>query len=272
MQTAGRQILVPIDFSPHSLLAAKAAAIIAAHRGCRVKLLHALEQNEDKNEATSRIKAFVADIADEQPATIDANDIAVEVTEGIPEEVILQIAKDQEPELMVMGTRRVALKEQDMVGSVAAEVIDECRVPVLTVPDNTDIGILAKPRAIAYLCMMDADDFAALDVLNSLFAETAIHLTLIHVPPRRMRLAAPADQWQEMIEQTRKRYPDWRVTANRITTHTLSDDIARIAGETPFAILSTANRRKNVVSRILNPSIGHKLLFGADCPVLSLPV
>ena len=57
--------------------------------------------------------------------------------EGIPEEEILRYSKEQQPCIVIMGTRGRSQKDVDLLGSVTAEVIERSRVPVLAIPENT---------------------------------------------------------------------------------------------------------------------------------------
>ena len=47
-----------------------------------------------------------------------------EIVEGVPEEAIAEWAKNNNPLLIVMGTRGTDTKERELVGSVTAEVLD----------------------------------------------------------------------------------------------------------------------------------------------------
>ena len=58
----------------------------------------------------------------------------------MPEETIVEYAKENKPEMIVMGTRGAGKKEKELIGSVTAEVLDSCRFPVLTVPESVNLS------------------------------------------------------------------------------------------------------------------------------------
>ncbi len=159
---AGETILVPTDFSEHSLKAAMLAMQLAAGLKCEVEFLYAfitpgnndpiqLSDSYDYEladiEATQRIK-LEADLQMKRftdkirnaikQGEIPASRFGGTVCEGLPEEVILSYTRDKKPALVVMGTRGADKKEAELIGSVTAEVLDGCRVPAFTVPDNVD--------------------------------------------------------------------------------------------------------------------------------------
>ncbi len=65
--------------------------------------------------------------------------------------------------MVVMGTRGADKKEAELIGSVTAEVLDACRVPAFTVPDNADTALFSKMRHVAFFCNLDQEDILALD-------------------------------------------------------------------------------------------------------------
>ena len=83
------------------------------------------------------------------------------------------------------GYERKSRKEEDLVGSVTAEVMDSCRVPVFAFPENAELISLDAIKRVAYFCNLDQRDIISVDTLiGRLFEYPAIEMTVIPVNDR----------------------------------------------------------------------------------------
>jgi nucleotide-binding universal stress UspA family protein len=139
-------ILVPVDFSPTSANAVRAAIGIAAPDG-DITLLHVIDQNflDDAvasslgtaDEITERLRQraemdFTSMLEGMETGTVD---VARMIVVGIPFVEILKIARDLDLPMIVMGVRgRSTPPEEILFGSTAEKVLRGTRVPVLCVP------------------------------------------------------------------------------------------------------------------------------------------
>jgi nucleotide-binding universal stress UspA family protein len=136
-----RRILVPIDFTPRSLRAARAAAKLAATTRAETTLLHVIERIDDEGSAAmeafyrkleraarERMKAFVAPFAGERRA------VRAEVVYGKPVPEILRFAQANRTDLIVMSSHRLPLRHGgENWGTVSYKVGILSRCPVLLV-------------------------------------------------------------------------------------------------------------------------------------------
>ncbi len=163
-QPAGEQpvehtYLVPVDFSEKSFKAAEVAAHLAAQKGARLKFLY------------SYIDPYV-----------DGN---VQLTDTLSYEIGERGAREAElPSMIIMGTRGMEKKEAEMIGSVTAEVLDEGRYMVLTVPEPLGVEQSLNPANILFFSNLDQDDILAMDALYRLFGDCKAKVTIIHTPKR----------------------------------------------------------------------------------------
>lgn len=139
-------ILVPVDFSPASANAVRAAIAIAAPDG-DITLLHVIDQNflddvvaaslGSADEITARLREraemdFTSMLEGMETGTVD---VARMIVVGIPFVEILKIARDLDLPMIVMGVRgRSTPPEEILFGSTAEKVLRGTRVPVLCVP------------------------------------------------------------------------------------------------------------------------------------------
>lgn len=187
-------ILVPVDFTPHSLNAIDIAFNIAWRHGLRIVLLNAyidpetsplhrgLTAARDYDVADAEMHRSVGDEANRimravvkrlreriKSSQLPAVKFISEVVEGIPEETVLNYAKTHHTRLIVMGTRLSEKKERELVGSVTAEVLDSCRCPILAIPESVTLIHTDAVKRILMICNLDQDDMLAFDSLARIF-------------------------------------------------------------------------------------------------------
>ncbi len=291
-----REVLLPVDFSDHSLNAARMAFIVARKLEADVMLLHSIIPTATANtfqlsdtykyEIPADLEASRKELSDAgkmmdcfserlkgmiKSGEIPAARFRTKVLEGVPEEVILQYSRDKAPIMIVMGTRAADKKQSELIGSVTAEVLDSCRVPVFTIPEDSDTTLLSRPRKVAFFCNGDQQDILALDSLNRLFPGTGIEVKLIRIPSRRERKEVAADNNEisdrvlaPLIGYCREHYPDITFTAASIKLD------QRAASD--IDLICVPNKKRNLFARVFNPSIAHKILFRADVPMVVIPV
>ncbi|TAJ10523.1 MAG: universal stress protein [Nitrospirae bacterium] len=137
-----RRLLVPVDFSDHSLEALEYAARVAKQFGAALTLLHVIEPvaygldftlsiGGDARETRAGLEARLADLA----APLLAQGLAVKplVRGGTPADSILDWTRHQACDLIVMGTHGRRGLAHLAGGSVAEAVLRRAPCPVLTV-------------------------------------------------------------------------------------------------------------------------------------------
>jgi glycine betaine transporter len=140
-------ILVPVDFSPSSANAVRAAIGIASPDG-DITLLHVIDQNfiddavaasfGSAEEITARMREraemdFTSLLEGMETGGVDMERMIVV---GVPFVEILKIARDLDLPMIVMGVRGRSTppEEEILFGSTAEKVLRGTRVPVLCVP------------------------------------------------------------------------------------------------------------------------------------------
>ena len=159
-----RCVLLPVDFSKYSLKSVRLGMEYARRSRGKVLLLHSYiserhtmslpfgsdryDSPEDevkaiKKDAKQRMSEFVQMLQDKIAAgELPKVKIETKVTEGIPEEQILHYAQKYDVALIVMGTSGTNRRRQNLIGSVAGEVMDACKFPIFTVPIGMpDVGL-----------------------------------------------------------------------------------------------------------------------------------
>ena len=295
-------VLIPVDFSSDSMIACRAGFELAKKLSLHPVLLHAYatpyfngsldyadsfdpglspvvgdeiegvqEEIDMRKESNRMMKSFRAKLdAALKESGMDGIDYSINISEGIPEEVILEYCRLTPPALVVMSTRGVDKKGEQLIGSVTAEVLDSCRVPVFTIPDNFDFTSVDSLKKMVYFCNLDQHDILSVDSLMRMFEYPEVDVTLIPVNDR------AGNDIREKVNMLRdyfnKNYPMARFTTEVFPAKSFREDFENYDRQAHIQLLIVPNKKKNVFSRLFNPGIAHKLLFERDTPIVALPV
>ncbi|HEY0546194.1 MAG TPA: universal stress protein [Pyrinomonadaceae bacterium] len=139
-------ILVPVDFSPTSLNAVRAAAGIVEPDG-DLTLLHVIDEDfiDDavasslgtSEEITQRLRERAEADFQAMLEGLETGGVNIErmIVVGVPFVEILKIARDLDLPMIVIGVRgRSTPPEELLFGSTAEKVLRGSRVPVLCIP------------------------------------------------------------------------------------------------------------------------------------------
>jgi nucleotide-binding universal stress UspA family protein len=140
------RILLPTDFSDHSKQAAKYACAFAEQFGAELHLLHVLQDlvamvpepglafpppGDYMQELTASAEKGLAGFLDPQWAA--GKNIVRETRQGPPFLEIVRYAKENNIDLIVLGTHGRSGLAHMLLGSVAEKVVRKAPCPVLTV-------------------------------------------------------------------------------------------------------------------------------------------
>jgi nucleotide-binding universal stress UspA family protein len=129
-----RHILVPVDDSPCSENAARHAQNLSRLLGCRLTFLHVLSEGETSSKhraAADRLLERMSSGARFAPTLRTVN----EDGKSIPER-ILEVAREIDADLIVIGTHGRQGIERLLLGSVAQAVASTAEIPIQIIPSR----------------------------------------------------------------------------------------------------------------------------------------
>jgi nucleotide-binding universal stress UspA family protein len=138
------ELLVPVDFSPHSAMAFEHAIELAKRLASKIHLVHAypIAVAAVYPEPLLLPSGVIADLqrtahAQLTPLQKRLAELGIpydtHVCPGSPDAVILEVADALPADLIVMGTRGLTGLQHVMLGSVAERIVRLARCPVMTV-------------------------------------------------------------------------------------------------------------------------------------------
>lgn len=295
-------LLIPVDFSEFSVCSVKMGLELARRLSIHPILMHAFtaplfssgspfapdgaqdisdptesiiiqmkESSDIRKMASVKMTEFKAKIREMQESG-EMPDVKFSTTllEGVPEEVILNYCSETPPMLVCMATRGIARKEEELIGSVTAEVLDSCRVPVLTVPENHNGPDISEVTRLLMFCNVDQHDYLTIDTLMRMFDFPQCEVTLIPVQAKgRKRDVSKID---EMCAFFNDSFPTAKFEVYTPTNSDFRKQVDSIIAEKDIQLLIVPNKKTNVFSRIFHPTIAHRFLFERDMLMLALPV
>lgn len=290
-------ILVPVDFSDYSMKATLMAFDVAYRHKAHIMLLHSfinpalskrvqltdsfsfeLAESQEVENALMRAARLTMDLFESQlrqrikNGEIPPVKFSNLIMEGVPEDVINETAKSLSPMLIVMGTRGAERKEEELIGSVTAEVLDSCKFPVFSIPETVSLERLTDISHIVFFSNLEQEDLLALEAIYRLFKNTPVEVTIVHIPGKKELSTSDRRAIKSLVEYCRNHYQSFTFNSDEIALGNLGDDYRRIAREHKVNLVALPNKKRNVFYRFFNPSLAHKLLLHADISMLVIPV
>ena len=283
-----RHILVPIDFSPVSLKVSKMAFNIATHMKIKLVFMHCyinpvvhsipysdvyvydtallLQMEDTEKNANKELRQFVSDLSEgigkEKWETVTSEFI---IKAGYADEDILAYAHKNKSELIVVGTGQT--KQQNVVGSITADIIYNAKVPVLVIPEQTQVKSVEQIKRVLYATNFDDKDFAVIDKLIRLLKPFDVQVVCVHVGREKSRDWEKA-KLEGMKDVLKQKYSDSEFACHLLIGEKTADKIEKFIGEEAIDILSLTTHKRNMISRLFNPSFARKMVFHTHTPLL----
>ncbi len=291
-------LLIPVDFSPASIMAVRIGFNVAKRMGILPVLMHVypliwIGDDADYNalgiysDVPEEIQSAIAEQnlhrladtgfrkfkdkikADQKAGLIPDIRFTSTLLEGIPEDVILNYCKYNNPRLVVMATRGVDKKEEDLIGSVTAEVLDSCRVPVFTIPDNFKGDPEHEFSRIMMLCTVDNYDIEALETMINTFGTHEEDIWMMPILSKRQN---NSQEMEELQKQLSEKWPTMNFFIAHVESKVDAAQIDAFIEQKNINVIIAPNRKTSLLTRLFKPSVAHRCLFSVDLPMLALPV
>ena len=295
------KILIPVDFSDYSTRACEIGFNYAREIKAEVIIMHAyftppsfpnpislgdsfFSNNtfpypsalEDAKETDSLLKKTSEELrkfTDSIRKKIESKEwpdvpFSTILREGLPEEEIVSYSKKHRLSLIIMGTRGKNQKDVDLIGSVTAEVIERIKVPIFAIPEKTPFKNFSEIKRIAFGTSFDQRDFIVFDMLFKMFEHYDIEFFLFHITHRQ-------DAWNEIKlagikDYFAEQYPKIKIKYDILDAYDFILNLDRFIRDNEIDIISLSTYRRNLLTRVFNPSVARKMLFHTDTPLLAM--
>ncbi|MBN2635632.1 MAG: universal stress protein, partial [Prolixibacteraceae bacterium] len=188
------------------------------------------------------------------------------IKSGYPDEDILAYSEKHNSELIVMGRGGTA-EYAETIGSVAVDVIYNSRVPVLVVPEDSKTRELKEFSKVLYATNFDEKDFAAIDKLVALLKPFDMKLVCAHVGQPKGN-GWDVARLEGMKEVLQKKYQNKDFECKLVVGDDILTSLEKVIDEQKIDILSLTTHKRNMISRLFNPSFARKMVFHTKTPLL----
>ena len=208
---------------------------------------------------------------------IDATRVTARLKQGEPKDVVLQVADEEDSDLIIMGSRGLKRLEAILENSVSQYVFQLSPRPMLLVKD--DIYVKQIRRVMVAIDRSDASQQSLKSALSLIENIKGGELFLVHVNPDTRKAGEVASNAENdpflapAVAEAKKRGITYRCIS---TTGKPGEEICRLADDKniDLLILGSPDRRPSVakalpdLDRLLGGSLSDYVRVYANCPVL----
>jgi len=288
-----RKILVPVDFSVHSKNAAFFALRLAHVYKAEVKLLNVFNSPVvdmipftdaasiqididisysilQKNAREHLMKLFkeLRKYADDNG--MKDLKIGYALREGFASYGIIDMCKRYNPGMLIMGTKGEGFRSTELVGSVAAEVVREAKVPLLVIPENAKLKDISEVKNVLYATRFDDNDYSAIRKLLTILSGFNLNVVCANVcdnpenPVVKASMVALEDYTKRVVKKA-------KVDFDLIKGKNAAEAFKGYITGKNIDLLALTMHKRGLLERLFNPSLTRKMLSDADIPLLIFP-
>jgi nucleotide-binding universal stress UspA family protein len=280
-----KNILFATDFSPAAAAAAPFAIQIARSYEAKVYGVHV---NPFENYALAAPEAWSAMAQAAEKETKEHNQHLEEQLKGVEHEVVIgegnvwevlsNLIKQKEIDLIVLGTRGRTGLGKVLLGSVAEQILRQASCPVLTVGPHVALQPekAVRMQQILYATDLGTDFPAAAPYAISLAQENQAHLELLYVIENQKtgELVHPAELSDSKLRQLRQLVPQeaelWCEPRYLVEHGTPAEKILEAADRQRADLIVLGAQPAKWLATHLNAGTVHKVVSEAKCPVLTV--
>ncbi len=271
-------ILIPVDFSEVSNNAMNYGLLLAKKTGAKVTLMHSIaypvadplgpvyqessypEGSKMEEIARGQMENLLTEVKNGNGKELQVDAIT---PMGFPGEEIIRESKDNQYDLLVMGTKGKEGMAKAILGSTTRKVVDEAQTHILVIPENLTPSPVKK---IAYATDYHENDTKAIGQLKEWAKPFDASLEIVHIGTEDEEGSSSKETLKEALEATNNlaSLPFHQIERQK----DIVEDLEAYAHEGKVDMLAVLNRNMNIFGRIFDPSLSKKLVFHTDIPVL----
>ncbi|NWJ52695.1 MAG: universal stress protein [Bacteroidetes bacterium] len=281
-----KRILVPVDFSEHSLITCRFAIKIAQKLNAEVKLIHAyatpaintspyVEPIAYSNEPLNQFSLKVSEVKrkmlalKKQLVALNANvTLKYSLINDEPVEAILQTNSTYKPGLIILGNRKASNLPDNFKNNIGCKIINKTITPVLVVPVCEPADQVSEIKHVLYATDLEAHEFVSVIRLAELLKSLDIQIHCVHICIGKSdpMIKAHFDQFKTEIHN---HLPNPKnIICKMMTGEDIEKSLEAYIRENKIAVVAMTPHKRNIISRWLTPSLSNKIIKHSTIPVL----
>lgn len=272
-----KTILVPTDFSKGAEKALYYAIEFAKKENAKLLILNAYSVNYPVAETplyvVDEIKTAARAEAETKLKSLEAiiqhaGNISAEfhAEEGAPAQVVPGFAKDENVDLIVMGTQGVNSIANRVFGSTAAKVIEKAACPVITVPENCSFHTIKK---ITYATNYDKQDIRNLKLVTEFAGQLGAQVNILHLADEGMSPYYDKTTMERFMDKINKEIPYSDLTFQVLSSTDATDSFYKYINSNAADLLVLAPQHHTFFERLTGQSLTKKLAIHINIPLMA---
>jgi nucleotide-binding universal stress UspA family protein len=163
-----KKIIAPVDFSDASTNALSFAAELSKRASAQLLVVNIFEKGEDEEDSRDKLTSVVSNLKKDFGPNLNCDML---VAHGSLIAELKEIIKDQQPDLLVMGTKGASGLKRILIGSNTVNVLAKVKVPVLVIPEAArfeDFAEQGKNRVVLATDLDALENEDSLDILKKI--------------------------------------------------------------------------------------------------------
>ena len=273
------RILVPTDFSPTAEKAFRFAAELASKTKGTIILFHVNEKEEipyydsveKENEYQEKLETKKLKRLQRLKKKVVSPEMNVTVSTIVSQKPVvknmLSFAKQTQVELIVMGTQGASGLKITIVGSVASNIIEGSKIPVLVVPEKYE---WKDPKEIVFATNYHCEDRPALSFTLSVAKVFNANVTVVHVNQDEIEkdTAQCFSNYAYFLQRT---FNDSQIKFKELKSAHIKDSLEHLHNKIPFDIMVMVRRNKKFLDKNFLKSFTQNMACTTKLPLLVVP-
>lgn len=278
-----KRILVPTDFSLTAEKAFHLALDLAKRSDGTVILYHIYTPLENPFVSTEKTRkmynatteANIVKRLQRLNKKVNGDDGAVPVSTIVGREPlidnILGFAEDHHIDLIVMGTQGATGLKKQIIGSVAARVVERTDLPVLLVPEKYE---LHKPQQFVFATNFSHTDKHALTKVGEMAKLFGADTTVLHFINA---YNTPADKKEQennfdtYAHHLQKEMQDYKIRFHLLEVASVTEAMENLDRKFPYDVMSMVRRNKTFLEKLFMKSFTQDMAFVTRKLLLVIP-
>ncbi len=278
-----KKILVPTDFSPNAAKALEFAANIARKADAEIIIVHVYSDVKPPfGDASPVVKKY--GLPYEASARCELESIAKAlhnggvlnihtiITSGSVTAGIVETAKENQADLVVMGTLGDAAFKEKLFGSITAAIIGKAFIPVLAIPLLAEWVIPANILMAVNHFDEEADISTVLQIAELYKAKVRVAVFSDNDkedPTQNLNLANEISEYGKKIKSV---YRYEKIETSAIYGYQFEETINKYIVSHEVDMLAMFTHKKCLSASIIHRSMTRKLSYHINIPLLAIPV
>lgn len=274
-----KKIIVPIDFSEHSEFALETAAILAKKHNAEIVALHMLELSNAilTSTETSTETLFFLKLAEKRFEDFLSKDYlnGITVTPMVKHFKVFsevnEVAKEQNADLIIMGSHGASGLKELFVGSNTEKVVRYSDIPVLVIKHSP---ILTDFENVIFACDFSADAVKPYINASTFFKSinAKMHLVYVNLPDNRFKSSVEIEKRVADFLKTAEGNLDNLNQVAYVNDYSIEKGILNYANVVGADLVAVATHGRTGLAHFFEGSISEDIANHSALPVMTFKI